>query len=110
MFRYRLHRLHTGRFQKWTLGLSLSLRIVGAGGGSKSGPRECHLVFVSSARGEVPKVDLGNATLSWYRLFVSSARREVPKVDLGNATLSWYRLLISPAHVEVPKVDLGNAT
>merc|ERR1712026_153373 len=56
--------------------------------GSKSGPRECHLVFVSSARGEVPKVDLGNATLSWYRLFVSPARREVPKVDLENATFS----------------------
>ncbi len=40
-------------------------------------------------------MDLGNATLSWYRLFVSPAHREVPKVDLGNATLSWYRLLIS---------------
>ncbi len=37
-------------------------------------------------------MDLGNATLSWYRLFVSPARGEVPKVDLGNATLSWYRL------------------
>ena len=36
-------------------------------------------------------MDLGNATLSWYRLFVSSAHGEVPKVDLGNATLSWYR-------------------
>ena len=30
-------------------------------------------------------------------------------MDLGNATLSWYRLLISPARGEVPKVDLGIA-
>ena len=53
---------------------------------SDSGPWECNFVFVSSARQEVPKVDLGNATLSWYRLLVSPARGEVPKVDLGNAT------------------------
>ena len=47
MLRYRLYRLHAGRFQKWTLGMSLSLRIVCAGGGSKSGPWECYFVLVS---------------------------------------------------------------
>merc|ERR1712026_565297 len=94
-YRFCLYRLHTGRFQKWTLEMQRcldSVCIACTQGGSKSGPWACHPVFVSSAQGEVPKVDLGNATLSWYRLFVSSARREVPNVDLGNAALSWYRL------------------
>ena len=102
-----LYRLCAGRFRREVVCIARTQ------GGSKTGPWECNFVLVSllvsSARREVPKVDLGNATLSWYRLFVSSARREVPKVDLGNATLSWYRLLISPARGEVPKVDLGIA-
>merc|ERR1712026_489555 len=66
-----LYRLHAGRFQKWTLGMQLCLDSVCVActqGGSKSGPWECHLVFVSSAQGEVPKVDLGHVTQSSYRL------------------------------------------
>ena len=112
-YRFCLYRLHAGRFQRCSLEMQRcldSICIACTQGGSKSGPWECHLVFVSSAQGEAPKVDLGNVTLSWYRLFVSPARREVPKVDLGNATLSWYRLFVSSARREVPKVDLGNAT
>ena len=100
-----LYRLCAGRFRREVVCIARTQ------GGSKTGPRECNFVLVSfavsPARMEVPKVDLANATLSWYRLLVSSARREVPKVDLGK---SWYRLFVSPARGEVPKVDLGNAT